>query len=111
MPLSDVVIVMTNAPDLLLAKRIAHLLIEERLAACVNIGAPILSVYGWQGEVQGAEEIPMTIKTTSERQQAMIARLVSLHPYDVPEAIIVPVLGGYAPYLDWVRSLTEGKAS
>jgi len=105
----EVVMIMTNAPDLLLAKRIAHLLIEENLAACVNIGAPMLSVYGWQGEIEGAEEIPMTIKTTAVRQQAMIERLVELHPYEVPEALVVPVLGGYAPYLEWVRSLTSTK--
>jgi periplasmic divalent cation tolerance protein len=109
MPQQDVVMVMTNAPDLLLAKRIAHLLIEEKLAACVNIGAPMLSIYGWKGEVEGDEEIPMMIKTTEDKQQAMIARLVELHPYDIPEAIVVPITSGYAPYLDWVRSLTDGK--
>jgi len=111
MPDQEVVMIMTNAPDLLLAKRIAHLLIEENLAACVNIGTPMLSVYGWQGEIEGAEEIPMTIKTTSDRQQAMIQRLVELHPYEVPEVLVVPVLGGYAPYLEWVRSLTRTKQS
>jgi periplasmic divalent cation tolerance protein len=51
----------------------------------------------------------MMIKTTEDKQQAMIARLVELHPYDIPEAIVVPITGGYAPYLDWVRSLTDGK--
>lgn len=103
----DVVIVLTNAPDLLLAKRIAHLLIEEQLAACVNIGPQMLSIYGWKGDVEGAEEIPMLIKTTADKQQAMIERLVGLHPYELPEAIVVPVTGGYPPYLDWVRNLTE----
>lgn len=107
----DIVMVMTNAPDLLLAKRIAHVLIEEHLAACVNIGPPMLSVYGWDNEVQGAEEIPMIIKTTVNKQQAMIERLVSLHPYEIPEAIVIPVLGGHAPYLNWVRSLTSGSQS
>ena len=111
MPQQEIVMVMTNAPDLLLAKRIAHLLIEEKLAACVNIGAPMLSIYGWKGEVEGDEEIPMMIKTTEDKQRAMIERLVELHPYDIPEAIVVPVTGGYAPYLDWVRSLTDGKQS
>jgi periplasmic divalent cation tolerance protein len=104
---SEVVIVLTNAPDLLLAKRIAHLLIEEHLAACINIGQPMLSVYGWKGDVEGAQEIPMTIKTTTDKQEAMIARLVELHPYDIPEAVIVPTVGGHTPYLDWVRSLTQ----
>ena len=108
MPEQDVVMVMTNAPDVLLAKRIAHLLIEENLAACVNIGTPMLSIYGWKGEVEGAEEIPMVIKTTTDKQHALIERLVELHPYDVPEALVLPVLGGHPPYLEWVRSLTSG---
>jgi periplasmic divalent cation tolerance protein len=111
MPEKDVVMVMTNAPDLLLAKRIAHLLIEENLAACVNIGGPMLSIYGWKGAVEGAEEIPMLIKTTLDKHQSMIERLVALHPYEVPEAVVVPVLGGYGPYLDWVKSLTAGTQS
>ncbi len=108
MPEQEIVVVMTNVPDLLLAKRIAHLLIEEQLAACVNIGTPMLSIYGWKGEVDGAEEIPMMIKTTCDKQHAMIERLVALHPYDIPEALVMPTLGGYGPYLDWVRSLTSG---
>lgn len=111
MPQQEIVMVMTNAPDLLLAKRIAHLLIEEKLAACVNIGAPMLSIYGWKGEVEGDTEIPMMIKTTEDKQRVMIERLVELHPYDIPEAIVIPVTGGYAPYLDWVRRLTDGKQS
>jgi periplasmic divalent cation tolerance protein len=105
----DIVMVITNAPDLLLAKRIAHVLIEEQLAACVNIGPSMLSVYGWNNEIEGAEEIPMTIKTTVNKQEAMIERLVSLHPYEIPEAIVIPVIGGHAPYLNWVRSLTSSR--
>lgn len=105
---ADVVMVITNAPDLLLAKRIAHLLIEEGLAACVNIGQqPMLSIYSWKGDVEGAEEIPMTIKTTWDRHAQLITRLKELHPYEVPEALVVPTIAGYAPYLDWVRSLTQ----
>lgn len=64
----DVVLVISNAPDLLLAKRIAHVLVEDGLAACVNLGAPGLSIYQWQGEVEGAEEIPIHVKTTYARQ-------------------------------------------
>jgi len=104
----DVVLVMSNAPDLLLAKRIAHVLVEDGLAACVNLGAPMLSVYQWKGEVQGAEEIPLWIKTTHARQQAVVQALARLHPYDVPEIIVVPVIGGAQPYLDWVGRQTAG---
>jgi periplasmic divalent cation tolerance protein len=99
MPEQDVVMVMTNAPDLLLAKRIAHLLIEEQLAACVNIGTPMLSVYSWKGEIEGAEEIPMIIKTTANKQQAMIERLVELHPYGVQRPLCCPLLMDMVPIL------------
>lgn len=102
----DVVLIISNAPDLLLAKRIAHVLVEDGLAACVNLGAPALSVYRWQGEVEGAEEIPLTIKTTYGIHQAVVQTLARLHPYEVPEILVVPVIGGVASYLDWVREQT-----
>lgn len=104
----DIVMVMSNAPDLLLAKRIAHVLVEDGLAACVNLGAPVLSVYRWQGQIEGADEIPMWMKTTTGRQQALIEALTRLHPYDVPEILVVPVSGGNAAYLDWVRREAAG---
>ena len=108
----EIVLVMTSASDLLLAKRIAHLVIEEGLAACIHIGAPILSVYSWKGDVEGAEEIPLQIKTTQARQAALISRIKALHPYEVPEIIVLPVIGGYGPYLEWVRETTRsGSAS
>ena len=106
----DVLVVLTTAPDLLLAKRIAHLLIEEKLAACINLGAPVLSVYGWDGDVQAAEEIPMTIKTTRLVQARLVQRIAELHPYDVPEVIVLPVIDGYRPYVDWVIEATSPSA-
>jgi len=104
----DVVLVISNAPDLLLAKRIAHVLVEDGLAACVNLGAPMLSVYSWKGQIEGADEIPMWIKTTAGRQAQLIEALTRLHPYDVPEILVVPVSGGHAGYLQWVREQTPG---
>ncbi len=100
---TDTVLVLSNAPDEAVATRIADALVSEGLAACVNIGAPAQSVYRWQGAVEKATEIPLTIKTTIAKQANLIERLVALHPYDVPEAIVVPIIGGYAPYLNWVR--------
>lgn len=102
----DVVLVISNAPDVLLAKRIAHVLVEDGLAACVNLGAPGLSIYLWNGEVEGTEEVPIHIKTTYARHQAVVQALAQMHPYDVPEIIVLPVIGGAAPYLDWVREQT-----
>ena len=90
----------------MLAKRIAHLVIEEGLAACTHMGSPVLSVYSWKGDVEGAEEIPLQFKTTWARQAQLVARIKALHPYEVPEIIVIPVIGGYGPYLDWVRETT-----
>ena len=106
----DVVLVISNAPDLLLAKRIAHVLVEDGLAACVNLGAPVLSIYSWQGTIEGADAIPLWIKTTAGRQAELIEALARMHPYDVPEILAVPVTGGHAGYLQWVREQTSGGA-
>lgn len=105
-PADDVVVILSNAPDLLLAKRIAHVLVEEHLAACVNLGPAALSMYMWEGVLEGTEEIPLTIKTTLARSTELVARLAELHPYDVPEILVLPVSGGSASYLDWCRSQT-----
>jgi|SRR5690606_11218150 len=101
---NEVVVVLSNAPDLQLAKRIAHMLVEEHLAACVNLGNPFLSMYMWEGELEGAEEVPLLMKTTRERFPALAARLKELHPYEVPEILVLPVLGGSSDYMEWVRA-------
>ena len=106
----DVVLVFSNAPDLLLAKRIAHMLVEEHLAACVNLGAPGLSLYMWQGVLEGTEEIPLCMKTVRARLPALQARLCELHPYEVPEFLVVPVAAGLDSYLAWVREQATGVA-
>ncbi|MFA7623961.1 MAG: divalent-cation tolerance protein CutA [Pusillimonas sp.] len=106
----ELVIILGNAPDELLAKRIAHYLVEERLAACVNLGAPGLSMYMWQGEMEGASEIPLTIKTTRARVPDVIHRIKSLHPHEVPEILVLPVIGGFEPYAAWVVEQTQDPA-
>ncbi len=103
---NDIVVILSNAPDLLLAKRIAHVLVEEHLAACVNLGAPGLSMYMWNGVLEGAEEIPLTMKTTQARAPALVERLVQLHPYEVPEILVLAVSKGLASYSQWVRTQT-----
>lgn len=103
----DVVVILSNAPDSLLAKRIAHYLVEESLAACVNLGTPSLSMYMWDGKLEGAEETPLTIKTTRGRVPAVFERLKTLHPYEVPEILVLPVQGGLKTYMEWVREQTR----
>lgn len=100
------VMIFSTAPDILLAKRIAHILVEEHLAACVQLTSPMLSVYEWQGEIQGDEEIGVVIKTSRAIARQTIDRLVQLHPYEIPQATVVPLVGGYFPYLSWVSEQT-----
>lgn len=107
----DTIIVLTTVPDLLLAKRIAHILVEEYLVACVNLSAPGLSMYMWQGTLEGNEELTLTIKTTVARLPALYARLCSLHPYEVPEFLVLSAQAGSVAYLDWVAAQTALRAN
>jgi periplasmic divalent cation tolerance protein len=99
---SPPLIVTTNLPDAASAQKLAALLIEQRLAACVNILAPCLSVYRWQGKVEEATEVPLLIKTTSARYGALEAFIRTHHPYELPEIVAVPVRCGLAEYIAWV---------
>src|ERR1043165_9944346 len=100
-------LVPTNMPDRASAERLADLLIEQRLAACVNILAPCRSVYRWKDAIQHDEEHPMLIKTTAERYPAMEKALREGHPYELPEIIAVPVTQGLPDYLAWVAAETK----
>jgi periplasmic divalent cation tolerance protein len=104
---STKLLVITNVPDRAVAERLAELLIEKQLAACVNILAPCRSVYRWKGAVQHDEEHPMLIKTTAERYAALEQALRSGHPYELPEIIAVPIERGLPAYLDWVAAETK----
>jgi periplasmic divalent cation tolerance protein len=100
-------LVLTNLPDRAVAELIAHTLIGEQLAACVNILAPCRSVYRWNGAVQHDEEHPMLIKTTAERYPALEQALRAAHPYELPEIIAVPIERGLPAYLAWVAGETK----
>jgi len=103
----DVVLVLTSTPDLECAKTIARQLLAEGLAACINIGSPVLSLYEWESTMHESEEIPVMIKTTATRQALLVDRLIALHPYELPEALVLPAIGGHAPYLAWVQQQTK----
>jgi len=98
---------LTNLPDRAAAERLAELLIEKRMAACVNILAPCRSVYRWKDSVQHDEEHPMLIKTTAARYAALEAAIRAAHPYELPEIIAVPIGPGLPSYLDWVAAETS----
>ena len=95
-------LVLTNLPDRAGAEKLAAALVEQRLAACVNILAPCRSLYRWQGTVQREEEHPVLIKTTRERYAALEAAIRAAHPYELPEIVAVPIERGLAGYLQWV---------
>ena len=85
------------------AAALARTLVDERLAACVNIGAPMTSVYRWKGTIEQDREQPLVIKTTGDRLVALETRLRALHPYELPEFLVLSASGGSTAYLAWVR--------
>lgn len=107
--MTEALVVLCNVPDAGCAERIARALVERRLAACVNILHPCLSVYRWQGEVETQHEIPLLIKTTAACFAALSAALSELHPYEVPEIIALPVSAGLPAYLEWVSQETRAE--
>ena len=104
--MSQVVLLMCNAPNLACARAIAMRLVESRTAACVNIGAVVESVYRWRGAIESASEVPMVIKTVDANAQQVESIILELHPYELPEIIVLPLHGGLPAYLDWVRAET-----
>jgi periplasmic divalent cation tolerance protein len=104
---SDFAVVLTTIPADADGADLAKALIEERLAACVNVLAPMTSIYRWKGEVETAQERQLLIKTTSARVPALQKRLQSLHSYEVPEFLVLSVAGGAAAYLRWIRESVD----
>jgi len=100
----DFVVVLVTAGSVEEGGRIGRALVEDRLAACVNLVPGVHSIYRWQGRVEAADEILLVIKTTSARVEALSQRITALHSYDVPEVIVVKPAGGAAPYLAWLAA-------
>ena len=98
----SVVVVLSTFPSSEKAAEIARVLVDERLCACVNLVPAVRSIYRWQGAIHDDAEVLAIVKTTAERVEALRDRLIALHPYEVPEAIVLPVTGGHAAYLAWV---------
>lgn len=110
LPAAPALLCLSTAPDRAVADRIARALVEERLAACVNLLPGITSVYRWQGAVETGEEVLMLAKTTKEQLDALTARIAELHPYEVPEVVAVGIGGGLPAYLEWIASEASGSA-
>jgi periplasmic divalent cation tolerance protein len=103
---AEFVIVLTTWPADQDAGPMATALVDERLAACVNVLPPMRSIYRWKGATEQADERQLVIKTTRHRVRDLEARLKALHPYEVPEFLFLPVLDGSRDYLAWLAEST-----
>ena len=104
---TSVRVVLTTAPNAEVGAVIARALVEERLAACVNVVPGVRSIYRWEDDVHDDPEIVLIIKTRAERCEALAAKIEDLHPYDVPEVLVLPAVGGSARYLGWIETETK----
>ena len=100
-------VVLTTVSSLEEARRMASSLVEQRLAACVNILNGIQSVYRWQGAVEESSEVLLLMKTRVEKLEALEAAVRSLHSYEVPEFLVLPANGGSSAYLKWIDESVE----
>ncbi|MBT3056341.1 MAG: divalent-cation tolerance protein CutA [Candidatus Thiodiazotropha sp. (ex Codakia orbicularis)] len=104
---TPLLLILCTAPDRETALKLSRSLLEQRLAACVNLSPPVTSVYHWQGRLEESEEILLLIKTTKQQYNNVEATLRAQHPYELPEIIAVPVVQGLDDYIDWVERCTK----
>lgn len=104
----DCVMVWTTIGRTADGRGMASILVNERLAACVNVLPEMESIYRWKGQVESDVERQLVIKTTAARVPALKARVHELHEYEVPEFIVMPIVGGSEAYLSWIRESTAG---
>ncbi len=105
--MTDAIIVLCTCPDEHCANRISEQLLTLSLAACINQLSGVTSVYRWQGNIERATEIQLIIKSRSALFEPLRECILSLHPYEVPEILSLPVSQGHAPYLDWLTQETS----
>ena len=105
--MSESIVVLVTCGSEEEAIKIAHLLVENRLAACVNLVLPIRSIYRWEGKIWDEREWLLIIKTQKQRFEALEEKVRSLHSYSVPEIIGLPIIEGNSAYLKWLEKMTE----
>lgn len=103
------ILVLTSLPDGDSARRLARELVEARLAACVQIGAPVESLYHWRGRLETATEVPVAIKTRSAAWPDLERAIRASHPYELPEIVAVPIEKGLPGYLAWLAKETSAQ--
>ena len=101
-----VIVVLVTCPGQEVGEKIARALVDDKLAACVNVVPSLTSIYRWEGKVCRDAESLLVIKTGRRKLAALSRRVKALHPYSVPEIIALPVVAGSDPYLSWVRRST-----
>ena len=104
----EFLVILSTTDQLDAANRIAEALINDHLAACVQVEGPIRSFYRWEGKIESAKEFRLVIKTTRPREQDVFQRIRDLHGYETPQILSIPVTGGHGDYLDWVRTEVDG---
>lgn len=102
----EALVVYITAPNEEEAAKIAKALVEERLAACVNIVPEIRSIYSWQGKIEDEKEVLMIVKTRLRLFKALQTRVKELHSYTVPEIIAMPIVDGSEEYISWLKEVT-----
>ncbi len=107
--MTDKTIVLTTWPDLAGAEAFAKLLVEKRLAACINVLPEMRSIYQWQGKLEQGAEHQLIIKTTVSRYADVEATIVAHHPYALPEILCIPVTAGFPGYLSWIEEATHAE--
>jgi periplasmic divalent cation tolerance protein len=103
----DQIVVLMTAPSADEATRIAEMLIEQKLAACVQILPPMTSIYVWKGEVERASEILLIAKSTQAKFDELEESVRAIHSYETPEIIALPIVAGSPPYLSWLSNCLE----
>jgi len=106
----EAIVILTSMPADGSAQRLAKQLLTTKIAACVNIMAPCMSTYRWQGTVESATEVPVLIKTQRCHYEAVERVIRACHPYTVPEIIALPIVAGLADYLGWIATETTDDA-
>ena len=101
--MTDARIVLTTVATHEVAIKMARTLVEEKLAACVKVAPAVESFYWWQGKLDHSLEYVLMIKSEAQKIDALRERLLNLHPYELPEFIVLPVESGSAPYLTWIH--------
>ena len=105
--MSDRLLVITTLPDSAAGETLARRLVDGGFAACVNIGAPVTSIYRWDGKIESGREVMLTIKTTAARFADVERAILEDHPYELPEVIAIPITAGSDEYLAWIDACTK----